>query len=376
MNQSGETQGDVDLVSWSRRTLVLGLGVAVGLSFAVQFYLFRRLGTQPISWRGAALWEITRWSLLTIMAWPAWAWIRKHPIESLPRWRVLLVHGTSSLVFAFLHLVSFSVIYWMLVLSAHKAFGEVFTTFKMGLYRDSHLSVVLYWGLVILAQVLHYQRRSARLETQLAQAELQALRMQLQPHFLFNTLNSIAALMREDVRAADDMLVGLADFLRLTLDNSRAHLVTMREELDFLQHYLEIERIRFRDRLTINFEIEPQTLNAEVPYLILQPIVENAIKFGISARASPGRIDIRAMRRNGRLRLQVQDDGHGIANGGELDEGLGLTNTRERLRQLYLASHRLEMANAPAGGLLVSLEIPFSVSCDTVTEDLSEDLSD
>src|SRR5713226_1923036 len=196
MNQSVETRSDVNLVSWSRRILVLGLGVAVGLSFAGQFYLFRRLGTQPISWRGAALWEITRWILLTVFAWPVWAWISKHPIESSQRWRALLVHGASSLVFALLHLVTFSVIYWTFVLSAHKSFGEVLTIFKMGLYRDSHLSVVLYWGLVILALVLHYQRRTARLETQLAQAELQALRMQLQPHFLFNTLNSIAALMR------------------------------------------------------------------------------------------------------------------------------------------------------------------------------------
>jgi LytS/YehU family sensor histidine kinase len=162
------------------------------------------------------------------------------------------------------------------------------------------------------------------------------------------------------------MIARLGDFLRLTLDNSGAQEVSLQKELEFLKCYLEIERIRFQDRLTVNMEVEPQALDARVPNLILQPIVENAIKHGISPRAAPGRIDIRVKRENGLLLMQVEDNGRGINSNGKgvriIKEGLGLANTRARLEQLYGASYRFDLRNVDEGGFIVTMEIPWKVT--------------
>ncbi len=186
--------------------------------------------------------------------------------------------------------------------------------------------------------------------------------MQLHPHFLFNTLHSISALVHKDPDAADRMIARLGDFLRLTLDTAATQEVPLRQELNFLNCYLEIERIRFHDRLTTRLHVEPQTLSCRVPNLILQPIVENAIRHGIGPRSAPGRIEISAKRDHGSLRIEVRDNGPGLPAiskpNGRAREGVGLANTRERLAQLYGGSHRLELKNAPDGGLVVTLEIP------------------
>jgi len=195
----------------------------------------------------------------------------------------------------------------------------------------------------------------------LAQAQLNALRMQLHPHFLFNTLNSISVLMSEDVATARRMLSRLSDLLRTSLDNDGRHEVSLREELEFLKAYLEIEETRFQDRLTVRMQIEPDLLDARVPNLILQPLVENAIRHGIATRAQSGVIEINAARDNGMMRLTVRDDGPGLGTNSpsSLISGIGLSNTRERLKQLYGANHRFEMMNASGGGLEVVIAIPF-----------------
>jgi LytS/YehU family sensor histidine kinase len=183
---------------------------------------------------------------------------------------------------------------------------------------------------------------------------------------LFNTLNSISALLDEDVDSADQMLARLGDLLRLTLENSGAQQVTLQEELEFLRCYLEIEHVRFHDRLTVNMHIEPETLEARVPNLILQPIVENAVRHGIVSRIAPGEIEIRASRTGDILQLQVKDNGPGLHGGeatsGRIKEGLGLTNTRARLQQMYGTAHRFDMADVPEGGLQVTLEMPFDTA--------------
>src|SRR5262245_40790860 len=198
------------------------------------------------------------------------------------------------------------------------------------------------------------------LETQLAQAQLQSLKMQLHPHFLFNTLHAISALMDDDVKAARRMIARLSELLRLTLENAGQQEFSLRQELDALERYLEIEQIRFQDRLTVRLAVAPETLDASVPNLILQPIVENAIRHGIAPRSSAGWIEIRAERREGMVELQVIDDGPGLQPAGEeLREGIGLTNTRARLRQLYGDEHRIEIEDAAEGGLAVKLSIPY-----------------
>ena len=238
------------------------------------------------------------------------------------------------------------------------------------IYMLFDYGMLIYWVILLINYTFDYYRRfqegevkASRLEAQLAQAELQALKMQLQPHFLFNTLHSISALLHKDVNAADTMIARLGDFLRLTLENAGTQEVSLQEEIEFLRCYLEIERMRFRDRLTVHINIEPAVFGARVPNLILQPIVENAIRHGIAPRSRPGRIEIYARRQDSILQVQITDDGPGLpVNGnskGILKEGVGLANTQARLQQIYGKAHRLDLANAPMGGLTVTLEIPF-----------------
>jgi sensor histidine kinase YesM len=207
------------------------------------------------------------------------------------------------------------------------------------------------------------QLKTLQLEAQLSQAQLQALKMQLHPHFLFNTLHSISALLNKDVEAARKMITRLGDFLRLTLENSGAQEVTLKQEMEFLTCYLEIERIRFQNRLVTRMDLGELTLLAKVPNLILQPIVENAIRHGIAPRSSPGFIDIAAKQLDGRLRIQVRDNGPGLpehrTSENQFKKGLGLANTETRLKRLYGADHLFDLSNDPAGGLIVTLEIPF-----------------
>jgi signal transduction histidine kinase len=211
---------------------------------------------------------------------------------------------------------------------------------------------------------MYHRERSALsdLEARLAEAELAALKMQLQPHFLFNTLNAISVLINEDVNKANQMLVRLSELLRLTLESSGRQQVTLKQELDFLDRYLGIERIRFSDRLSVHLDVEPDTLDARVPNLILQPLVENAIRHGIAPRAEGGRLDVRARRLDGTLELTIHDDGPGIAEDCDDDgsrDGIGLANCRARLEQLYGDRHRLEYGRPSEGGFSVVLTLPF-----------------
>jgi sensor histidine kinase YesM len=196
-------------------------------------------------------------------------------------------------------------------------------------------------------------------------AQLQALKMQLNPHFLFNTLHSISALIHKDPKIADRMIARLGDFLRLTLENEGAQDVSLQQELDFLRCYLEIEQIRFQDRLTVEMKIDPEARSLSVPNLILQPIVENAIRHGISPRSRPGVIDISAQRTNGMLHIEVKDNGLGLPDGtdarGPWKEGIGLSNTKARLQQRFGNAHSFYLNNAPDGGLVVTFEIPAAL---------------
>lgn len=248
------------------------------------------------------------------------------------------------------------------------------TAFRNQLVSTFHSELLTYWMVVGLTNGIdYYQRyrerelRASQLETRLAHAELEALRMQLRPHFLFNTLNSISILMTEDVKAARRMLTRLADLLRISLENAGVHEVTLKDELEFLRNYLDIEQTRFHDRLTVRMNIEPEVLDARVPNLILQPLVENAIRHGIAPRAESGLVEITASRENGRVRLCVRDNGKGLGSmpHGELIKGIGLSNTEARLTQLYGNDHNFEIRNAEGEGLEVEITIPFHVDVAT-----------
>jgi LytS/YehU family sensor histidine kinase len=186
------------------------------------------------------------------------------------------------------------------------------------------------------------------------------LRAQLDPHFLFNSLNTISVLMREDVDAADRVLVTLSRLLRRALEGSGAAEVPLREEVAFVEAYLEIEKARFADRLTYRVDVGPKLLEARVPSLLLQPLVENAVRHGLARRVdfeTPGRIEIAAEEREGTLRLTVRDNGPGLD--GTETPGVGLANTRSRLRLLYGDRHAFEMTPGAEGGVAVTIVLPL-----------------
>jgi two-component system LytT family sensor kinase len=279
--------------------------------------------------------------------------------------RSLPIHATATVSIWFLLLVVSSVISWVyggFKWNFSKVFGETF------LYSRLAIHVLIYWSLIIISQMVRYYRkyreeelRGRLLRLRITEAQLQAIRMQLQPHFLFNTLNSISELMHENNHAAVQMLKRLEDFLRLTLSNEAKQEVTLREELEFLSCYLEIQQMRFQDRLKIEMRVDGETLDCLVPSFVCQPILENAVRHGVSQKLDAGLIQIIAERRNSTLRLQIRDNGPGLPDDGSWKEGFGLSNTRAILHQFYGRDHQLKLHNCTDGGVEVTLEMPVHI---------------
>ncbi|HEY3279993.1 MAG TPA: histidine kinase [Gemmatimonadales bacterium] len=228
---------------------------------------------------------------------------------------------------------------------------------------------LLYWMVLSVGYAVDHHRRyrereliASQLETQLAQADLQALKMQLHPHFLFNALHTIGSLVRTGDRDnAVRVVAGLGDLLRRVLDGAAQQEVPLKQELAFIRNYLDIEQVRFHDRLTVAINVDPEVLEARVPHLILQPLVENAIRHGIAPHRAAGRVVVGARRVDDRVQLVVRDDGPGIGNGDTetARPGIGLSNTRARLARLYGDDYELEVGNAPGGGIEARIAVPF-----------------
>lgn len=203
------------------------------------------------------------------------------------------------------------------------------------------------------------------LQAQLAEAQLQTLKMQLHPHFLFNTLHTISELVHQDPERAERMITYLGDLLRAALTHRQQQEVTLRDEIDLLEPYLEIEKTRMGDRLTVQLCLDPETLDARFPHLVLQPLVENAIKHGIAPRRGPGRVEVSATREDDTLRVRVRDDGRGLQQGAgawkDAEGGVGLSNTRARLERLYGSFHEFRIESRSEGGVQVEFTIPFRV---------------
>src|SRR5690606_18421943 len=220
--------------------------------------------------------------------------------------------------------------------------------------------VLISWGILAASQAVTYFRRYQDRELRLVEAELQSLKAQLHPHFLFNTLNAIAELIHDDTERAERTVTQLSDLLRTALTRSKDDEVTLKEEIDFLRWYVEIQETLLQERLTVRWRVDDATLDARVPTLLLQPIVENAIQHGIAPRAEGGTLDIAVRRDGDRVVLEVMDDGRGMDPGSAgARGGIGLTNTRARLRHMYGERQRLNVARREGGGVAVAIEIPF-----------------
>jgi two-component system, LytTR family, sensor kinase len=345
---------------WIKWLLWFGFWTLIGLSFAFQFYISSAKAGLEVTWRQAVSYALGDWYVFAVLSIPVVWLARRFDFESGNRARSLAVHLPASLVFSLAYMVLRA---WVGRWQSEASFAEAFQPL---LVKTWHFNLLIYWVIVAVSFAFDYYRkyrehelRTMELEKQLAQAKLQALQMQLNPHFLFNTLHSISSLMHQDVEAADGMITRLSDLLRTALDSSNTQEVTLRQELEFLQRYLEIEQTRFGRRLTVKTDVAPDTLDARVPNLILQPLVENAIRHGIEPHAKPGRVELRAQREAGTLVLEVCDNGAGIRKDEPAGERVGLSNTRARLRTLYGEAHGFELRDAPGGGLLVRLIIPF-----------------
>jgi two-component system, LytTR family, sensor kinase len=347
---------------------IWGIWTLFGFVFASQFALQNQYSKNPFP-----LWQILAWQMFSGYVWFAMSPLiyllgKKFPIEK-GKWRVnLVVHLFASFVFGGALLLIDS--YFLPKLGY--PIREQFTTFgdfyKFFVFSNIYLEISIYWTVLGIQQLVKYYRlnrerelRTSQLEARLALSRLQVLKMQLHPHFLFNTLNAISELMYKNPDAAERMISHLSDLLRLSFENLEVQEISLKQELEFLRKYLEIEQMRFEDRLKVDMQISPDTLDASVPNMILQPLVENAIKHGLAPRAGGGKIEIGAVRNNGHLRLTVSDNGIGVPFGDleHLDEGVGLSNTRRRLRHLYGDTHKFKLKNADRGGLDVNLTIPF-----------------
>jgi two-component system LytT family sensor kinase len=342
---------------WTKWGLIAAGWGVVTLVYSSHLYFFHTLRGVETTWPfelAEAAADFLVWAALT----PFVFWLAgRVPFGS----RALFVHVPASLAVSLAQVALHTLADRALVhgdLSA-AMYAEGFTVLFA---RTYHFGLLVYWTLVVARwAVEHYknqQLRASRLEAEVARAQLDALKMQLHPHFLFNTLNAISALMHRDVAAADRMLARLSELLRLALDAGSAEEVPLSRELEFLEKYLEIEKVRFGDRLSVDVSVAAEALEARVPNLLLQPLVENAVRHGVSKRREGGRVEIRAARQDGFLELSVSDDGAGLPEGGP-DERIGLSNTRRRLEQLYGRRHRFELRNRPGGGLEASIAIPF-----------------
>jgi hypothetical protein len=230
--------------------------------------------------------------------------------------------------------------------------------------------LLAYLAIVTLGRSAYYfglyrtrQHHASELEARLAKTHLQVLRMQLQPHFLFNTLNTVAELVHTDPDTADQMITRLGRLLRLSLDHAGHQVVPLRQEIEFLRMYVEIEQVRFQDRLQIVWELAPDTLDAAVPTLLWHPVLENAIRHGVTPLAGRGRVVIASHRKADDLVLEIRDNGLGLPAGGVSREGVGLRNIRERVGQLYGPQASFTLESALGGGTVAILRIPFT-PCD------------
>lgn len=345
-----------------RGVAILAAWTLVAMLFAGQAWFAAQVRGEPLAWaRASAIWLVWAavWAALTPIALRLEAWF---PLQR-PRFLgALAVHGVASATFALVNLALFALA--APVIGATQVEPTWLGTFSRLLGTTLLLNLPVYWLIVAAAHVERLvrtarekDRRQLRLEAQLADARLQALRTQLQPHFLFNALNTISVLMHENVDSADRILLQLSALLRRSLDSTEAHEVTLGEEIGFLESYLEIEQARFGGRLSYHILIPDQVLEARVPNLILQPLVENALRHGLATRAGPGRVEIKAERHGDSLLLCVTDDGRGLPPA--TIERVGLTNTRARLRLLYSDKQRFDVRNSGDGGVIAEIELPW-----------------
>lgn len=357
-------------VKWG---LIVGAWTFFGALIAGETYIRARAAGGSLPLLVSLIWFLSwayTWALFT----PFVLWLRRRfPFEREGWVRSLVVHVAASLLVSWIG----ALVYVFVGQQLGRIEGGVDVLVNQSLLNFVvflHFDPALYWIIIALSYVVHNYRdararelRASQLETQLAQARLHALEMQLHPHFLFNALHTIAVLVRTGRNTqAVRVVTGLGELLRRALDHAGTHFVPLKQEIEFIRRYLEIEQIRFGERLCVQISVDANTLDARVPHLILQPLVENAIRHGIAPRSTHGSLRVDTSRVKGRLLLTVCDDGPGLPETLEeySGDGMGLSTTRERLERIYGADHRFTVRNAEEGGVVAALDIPFRVTAE------------
>ena len=339
----------------------LGLWTAVALLFALQTKINN--GLHRPSW---PLWDLVRWSLIQWYTWAALAPTVFRLAEHYPVNRTLRFYGLGKQVVASLCMTFIAMMIGALVSTLFEPSGFFE---QMGYFLEQHFAIGLltYWMLFAIQQAIHFHAEKARREleasqlaTELAQSRLQVLKTQLQPHFLFNTLHAIVTLLDEDKMSAEDMLLRLSELLRAFLQDYDGQEIPLRRELELLELYLGIQRHRFKDRLTTRIHVAPDVMDAAVPSLVLQPIVENAIRYGIGQHVGDDCVEIDCRREAGVLCIDVRNYNSTLDEGGHAGgHGIGLSNTRLRMRELYGDDASLRLDLIVPRGVACRLRLPF-----------------
>jgi sensor histidine kinase YesM len=350
--------------TWKKWALVWAVWTVLAVSYAASSVVSARAEGHPGGWFRPLVWtflDFYLWMLLT----PLVAWLGRTGARG--SWaRFFAIHVPAGLVLATIQVSLTLSLYWSICGPSESMKDMTFAAFvRMQFVYNTHLSFITYGVLLVLLRAIHSQQRlrderlrNSHLETQLVQSQLQTLRVQLQPHFLFNTLNAISALALADPMQARLMISRLSDFLRLTLEERHSQQVPLSREIEFLECYLGIQQVRFQDRLITHMDVAGNTVHALVPNMILQPLVENALRHGLLDKPERGTLHILTRRDGDDLHVQVDDDGLGLPPEGPTD-GIGLGNTRTRLDMLFGGSATLELSRRPDGGTRVEMRFPY-----------------
>jgi two-component system, LytTR family, sensor kinase len=336
--------------------------ILLGWFFLIRFSEYYSLQTDlghGLNWTASlryTLIELGFWTAMTpVIGWLAEKFSLDRPKVSRNISILFLSNFLVALLHSYYRVVLNHVVYPGLPIHSVWRLGQAY------LVTNSFVIAWFFWAVIGIHHAIESSSRAHEREKELIKAQLELLKGQLQPHFLFNTLNSISWLMREDVETADNVIASLGELLRTTLSVPATEEVTLREELKILELYLTIERARFQDRLRILIDADPQTLDCSVPCLLLQPIVENAVRHGVGRLDGPGLVEIRAMRLDTELSLTILDNGPGLRSERTLKEGIGLANTRARLEKHYGEFQSFHYGNRDQGGLIVEIRIPLRV---------------
>ncbi|MBI3195555.1 MAG: histidine kinase [Ignavibacteriae bacterium] len=347
--------------------LLSGVWLVLSIFMASQLVLRTAEGNYPVNWLNGLSLEIL-YCLQWIALSPITFWLaRKFPLQSKKFFAGLLVHLVVGIVMSSLTMAGRTVLNTIFVykfsipLTLDHVLRNMTEALDYGV-MSYLLNMLFSYSFVFYTQVREREIRAAQLETELGRAQLLALKMQLHPHFFFNTLNTISVLIRKQENdLAVEMIAKLSKFLRYTLDKTNIQEVTLEEELSAIDLYLEIQKVRFQEKLHIKRTISPDVLNAKVPTLILQPLVENALQHGISKREDGGTLELSAERLNGKIHITISDDGNGVQE--RFDQlkrrGIGLQNSESRLQKLYGSSFEFDINPNPGGGTTVHVAIPF-----------------